>query len=71
MNGFILSKDETGYFIDKITLRLRTNPDTSGGPQTLMNIRVSGNKMVGARGFEPPTPGPPDQCATRLRHAPN
>ena len=21
--------------------------------------------MVGARGFEPPTPGPPDQCANR------
>ena len=21
--------------------------------------------MVGARGFEPPTPGPPDQCANQ------
>ena len=26
--------------------------------------------MVGARGFEPPTPDTPCQCATRLRYAP-
>ena len=26
--------------------------------------------MVGARGFEPPTPWPPAKCAARLRHAP-
>ena len=26
--------------------------------------------VVGAIGFEPTTPGPPDQCATRLRYAP-
>lgn len=26
--------------------------------------------MVGTAGLEPATPGPPDQCATRLRHAP-
>ena len=26
--------------------------------------------LVGARGFEPPTPATPLQCATRLRHAP-
>ena len=26
--------------------------------------------LVGARGLEPPTSGPPDQRATRLRHAP-
>ncbi len=26
--------------------------------------------MVGARGFEPPTPCTPCKCATRLRHAP-
>src|SRR5574337_895838 len=26
--------------------------------------------LVGAIGFEPTTPGPPCQCATRLRHAP-
>jgi hypothetical protein len=29
-----------------------------------------GEKMVGARGFEPPTPDTPCQCATRLRYAP-
>ena len=28
-------------------------------------------KMVGARGFEPPTPTTPLWCATRLRYAPN
>ena len=27
-------------------------------------------KLVGARGFEPPTPTTPLWCATRLRHAP-
>ena len=27
-------------------------------------------KVVGARGFEPPTPDTPCQCATRLRYAP-
>src|SRR5665213_2021701 len=26
--------------------------------------------LVGARGFEPPTPCTPCKCATRLRHAP-
>ena len=30
-------------------------------------IRV---KLVGARGFEPPTTGTPCRCATRLRYAP-
>ena len=27
--------------------------------------------MVGVRGLEPPTPRPPGECATRLRHTPN
>jgi hypothetical protein len=27
--------------------------------------------MVGTRGFEPPTPPPPAECATRLRYVPN
>ena len=27
--------------------------------------------LVGARGFEPPTPCSQSRCATRLRHAPN
>ncbi len=26
--------------------------------------------MIGARGFEPPTPATPLRCATKLRHAP-
>ena len=28
-------------------------------------------KLVGARGFEPPTPCSQSRCAARLRHAPN
>ena len=28
-------------------------------------------RMVGARGFEPPTPWSRTRCATRLRYAPN
>ena len=39
-------------------------------PQTLMMARHE-VLLVGAIGFEPTTPGPPCQCATRLRHAPN
>ncbi len=35
-----------------------------------MEILETANKMVGARGFEPPTPDTPCQCATRLRYAP-
>ena len=33
-------------------------------------IKNERDKMVGARGFEPPTPDTPCQCATRLRYAP-
>jgi hypothetical protein len=29
------------------------------------------NKMVGLRGFEPPTSPTPKECATGLRHSPN
>ena len=33
--------------------------------------RLSGRAAtVGTAGFEPATPGPPDQCAARLRHVP-
>src|SRR5258706_13562920 len=38
--------------------RLRIRPSTSRG------------LLVGARGFEPPTPCTPCRCATRLRYAP-
>ncbi len=37
----------------------------------LGGIRVQSRKnKIGATGFEPATPVPPEQCATRLRHAP-
>ena len=44
-------------------------------PPTLTASRRSENpalqgKMVGARGFEPPTPWSRTRCATRLRYAP-
>ena len=38
----------------------RFHPRAMGGPCV----------VVGARGFEPPTPWPPAKCAARLRHAP-
>src|ERR1035438_4223632 len=31
---------------------------------------ATGNRLVGARGFEPPTPCAQGRCATRLRYAP-
>ncbi len=37
------------------------------GAETLEN---KGFKLVGAEGFEPPTPCSQSRCATRLRHAP-
>ena len=33
-------------------------------------LRVSGKEVVGARGFEPPTPRSRTECSTRLSHAP-
>ena len=39
------------------------------GYETLRDISVI-EKMVGAEGFEPPTPKPPAWYATRLRYAP-
>jgi hypothetical protein len=33
--------------------------------------RAKFGRMVGARGFEPPTPWSRTRCATRLRYAPN
>ncbi len=30
-----------------------------------------GNKKIGVRGFEPPTPCSRSKCATRLRYTPN
>ena len=34
------------------------------------DLDVTGEKLVGAAGFEPTTPSPPVKCATRLRYAP-
>ncbi len=39
-------------------------------PPSERHTPMSKMVMVGAIGFEPTTPGPPCQCATRLRHAP-
>ena len=44
--------------------RKRGSEMTTGGNPT------NAQALVGARGFEPPTPATPLQCATRLRHAP-
>ena len=35
-----------------------------------MSYTRAAASLVGARGFEPPTPCPQSRCATRLRHAP-
>jgi hypothetical protein len=51
----------------KFTESLRSASGKNKGP------RFSSKSLfllVGARGFEPPTPATPLQCATRLRHAP-
>ena len=45
---------------------IRRVPITDWDPQT----HPMREKMVGAAGFEPATPGPPDRCATGLRYAP-
>ena len=34
------------------------------------NFKSSAMELVGARGFEPPTPCSRSKCATRLRYAP-
>ncbi len=39
-------------------------------PPHLISTRWSECILVGARGFEPPTPCSQSRCATRLRHAP-
>ena len=39
-------------------------------PAATYFVRVKGNSMVGAEGFEPPTACSQSRCATRLRYAP-
>ena len=53
-----------GNLIDRLPRDTdRTLADRSG-------VHPSLGEMVGARGFEPPTPCTQNRCATRLRHAP-
>ncbi len=45
-------------------------PRTSGTKKQLYKLLILKGFLVGARGFEPPTPTTPLWCATRLRYAP-
>ena len=47
-----------------LTLTLHDNSIVQGNFGKRLNL------LVGARGFEPPTPWTPFKCATRLRYAP-
>jgi hypothetical protein len=63
-----------------------THTSSHGGSATRTHLRIAhartekrwgrrerqwqGKAVVGAAGFEPTTPSPPDWCATRLRYAP-
>lgn len=48
----------------------RFQPKRSARRERLEKFEIHRGKMVGARGFEPPTPWTPSKCATRLRYAP-
>src|SRR3954470_17449586 len=52
----------------------RNAPDLFAGledaPEALAQLQLRKGKLVGARGFEPPTPCAQGRCATRLRYAP-
>ena len=64
-------KYQTGKIVNIMRGKKKTNPFT---PEfTDIKLKKSNDfngEMVGARGFEPPTPDTPCQCATRLRYAP-
>ena len=64
-------KYQTGKLVNIMRGKKKTNPFT---PEfTDIQLKKSNDfkeEMVGARGFEPPTPDTPCQCATRLRYAP-
>ncbi len=58
-----------------VSIIVASHSETPGAflqSKSLQSIYLSSYHMylVGAIGFEPTTPGPPDQCATRLRYAP-
>ena len=42
----------------------------NGGHSGKTSVAIHTGKLVGARGFEPPTPCSRSRCATRLRYAP-
>ncbi len=48
---------QTVYYCPIVSIRLSTNEDVR-------------QWLVGARGFEPPTPASRTRCATELRYAP-
>jgi hypothetical protein len=64
-------KYQTGKLVDIMRGKKKSRLFT---PEFTVNLPKKSNefkgKMVGARGFEPPTPDTPCQCATRLRYAP-
>jgi hypothetical protein len=64
-------KYQTGKLVNIMRGKKKANPFT---PEFTdfgsIKPNNSNKKMVGARGFEPPTPDTPCQCATRLRYAP-
>jgi hypothetical protein len=53
----------------KLQMKRRLETGEDDGRETIKSFRISEN-LVGARGFEPPTPCAQGRCATRLRYAP-
>ncbi len=60
-----IGRGEHSVWIERSGCRAGAGPVRGSTPGNPMKTA-----MVGAIGFEPTTPGPRDQCATRLRHAP-
>ena len=54
----------------KLNLRGSSNPSSDAQRRTHVHLLTLIRNLVGARGFEPPTPCTPCRCATRLRYAP-
>src|SRR3954468_7171555 len=48
---------------------MKATPDPTAAPW-FQGLPMSSDFRVGTTGFEPATPGPPDRCATKLRHVP-
>ena len=58
------------FSIAECGIRIAEWEDPSLVRYSAIRIPKSANSMVGARGFEPPTPCSQSRCATGLRHAP-